>query len=162
MTMTSDNLFDDIKKSADELAELRKAHIEKSQAVLKSAFKALFEKYPDVRAVVWCQYTPYFNDGEPCVFSVGDLSVLDKKGYKTWKDEDGSAWAAEEYAISEWNYNQADFNSTITKEQAKEIRDFISHLKRAIDDDVFEEMFGDHVEIVATRKGFEVTEFHHD
>ena len=28
--------------------------------------------YPEVRAIGWNQYTPYFNDGEPCVFRTGE------------------------------------------------------------------------------------------
>lgn len=36
-------------------------------------FQKAFEK--GVKAATWHQYTPYFNDGEPCEFSVNDLSV---------------------------------------------------------------------------------------
>ena len=28
---------------------------------------------PEIAALRWRQYTPYFNDGEPCTFSVNDL-----------------------------------------------------------------------------------------
>ena len=42
-------------------------------AQLKKDFPALlaplFEKYPGVKNVRWTQYTPYFNDGDPCEFS---------------------------------------------------------------------------------------------
>lgn len=31
---------------------------------------------PGVTGLVWDQYTPYFNDGEPCEFSVHDVRVL--------------------------------------------------------------------------------------
>ena len=30
----------------------------------------IFDKYPSVESVGWPQYTPYFNDGELCHFSV--------------------------------------------------------------------------------------------
>ncbi len=33
------------------------------------------EFYKGVKAATWHQYTPYFNDGEPCEFNVYDLSV---------------------------------------------------------------------------------------
>lgn len=29
----------------------------------------------DVKAVHWTQYTPYFNDGEPCTFGTGEVTV---------------------------------------------------------------------------------------
>lgn len=34
----------------------------------------------NIKALYWTQYTPYFNDGEPCVFRVNDLCcVVDKQ-----------------------------------------------------------------------------------
>lgn len=30
---------------------------------------------PDVKAIHWTQYTPYFNDGEPCVFNTGEITL---------------------------------------------------------------------------------------
>lgn len=30
---------------------------------------------PGVKGLAWTQYTPYFNDGEPCVFGAGDPSI---------------------------------------------------------------------------------------
>lgn len=32
-------------------------------------FNEIFLKYPNLEEVSWNAYTPYFNDGEPCVFS---------------------------------------------------------------------------------------------
>ncbi len=32
--------------------------------------------HPDVKALRWTQYTPYFNDGEPCEFGLGEITVL--------------------------------------------------------------------------------------
>lgn len=40
-------------------------------------FKEAFAK--GVKAATWHQYTPYFNDGEPCEFSVYDLSVTNNE-----------------------------------------------------------------------------------
>lgn len=32
-------------------------------------FKDIFKKYPNLEEICWSAFTPYFNDGEPCVFS---------------------------------------------------------------------------------------------
>jgi hypothetical protein len=32
-------------------------------------FRDIFKKYPNLEEICWSAYTPYFNDGEPCVFS---------------------------------------------------------------------------------------------
>jgi hypothetical protein len=49
-------------------------------------FKAAFDK--GVKAATWHQYTPYFNDGEPCEFSVYDLSVTNNEEVaENWLDD---------------------------------------------------------------------------
>lgn len=35
-----------------------------------------FERVPQLKSLHWRQYTPYFNDGEPCVFRVHEVSML--------------------------------------------------------------------------------------
>jgi len=40
---------------------------------LKKVFMHWFKFNPDVHALFWHQYTPYFNDGEQCEFSIGDI-----------------------------------------------------------------------------------------
>lgn len=43
--------------------------------------KALFGKYPDLISFSWTQYTPYFNDGDECVFSVyADYPEMELEG----------------------------------------------------------------------------------
>lgn len=39
-------------------------------------FKSFFERFPEVYCVCWTQYSPYFNDGEPCRFGVNESSVV--------------------------------------------------------------------------------------
>lgn len=38
-----------------------------------ASLQALIAKYPLVEAIQWTQYTPGFNDGDPCLFGVNDL-----------------------------------------------------------------------------------------
>lgn len=64
----------------EDLRKMKKAYEEARDAGAKDAlrdhFKGLFELHPDVAAIRWRQYTPYFNDGEPCTFKVSDPEVL--------------------------------------------------------------------------------------
>lgn len=47
-----------------------------ARAVFAAQSKAIFEKHGDiVDSFGWTQYTPYFNDGEPCEFGVNDLFI---------------------------------------------------------------------------------------
>lgn len=63
-------------------------------------FKEILEEHPDIVNISWIQYTPYFNDGEPCEWSCQEpeLTVIidnseveidswdiDKDKYKSFK-----------------------------------------------------------------------------
>lgn len=54
------------------LEELKKAHMAELQGEFNEIIKLFFEECPKVQAVVWSQYTPYFNDGDECIFRVND------------------------------------------------------------------------------------------
>ena len=49
---------------------------ENSKVLMKEAFREFLEKYDVVDNIFWTQYTPYFNDGESCEFSVGDVHLV--------------------------------------------------------------------------------------
>jgi hypothetical protein len=49
---------------------------ENSKVLMKEAFREFLEKYDVVDNIFWTQYTPYFNDGEACEFSVGDVHLI--------------------------------------------------------------------------------------
>ena len=55
--------------------EIENKVIKQVKPALKSIIKGFFADHPEVSKVVWDQFTPYFNDGEPCVFQVGEPSV---------------------------------------------------------------------------------------
>ena len=49
---------------------------EKSKVLMKEALRDFFEQYDGVvQNLFWRQYTPYFNDGESCEFSVHDVHI---------------------------------------------------------------------------------------
>lgn len=58
-----------------QLTELKKLIVQATEAELKIAFLEIFKKFPDLKTFAWTQYTPYFNDGEPCYFSVNTYSI---------------------------------------------------------------------------------------
>ena len=46
-----------------------------SKAALSEEFKKAFAAHPDLKAIQWRQYTPYFNDGDPCTFRVTEFEM---------------------------------------------------------------------------------------
>jgi hypothetical protein len=134
----------DIRKMKSELDDKMKTE---GRRALGIAFKEFFDANPTVKGVRWSQYTPYFNDGDVCRFSVHDFDFkVDGAADDTGDNEDG--WESDWY---------------LEKRGATETAAACSRLEGDVRDrDVFEAVFGDHVRVTATRDGFEVEAYSHN
>lgn len=131
-----------------------------SQEAFKRGFKAVFEDYPFLGEVAWAQYTPYFNDGEPCEFGVNEV-VLAELGEETdgyFEDGEGfySKSRDEVYRDGEFKKNDA------YDRRYADCRRVAASLVNAIPSDVMRDMFGDHVAVRVTREGVDVVEYDHE
>lgn len=139
-------MFDSLKKLNSMITETRKQVAAKAQIIIKEAFKDLFDAHPEIEAIRWTQFTPYFNDGEPCEFSVSYWSIK-ATGLKSKYETDEPGEFLDEYSLSE--ENQSKFKD-------------IYELFGLLDNDAMLVTFGDHAEITATKDGFEVDSCDHD
>lgn len=103
--------------------------------------KELFRLNPTLTSVRWYQYTPYFNDGEPCTFRV-------------------SAWggllnASEDDYHGEPGYTTSDGQEIVA---ADNFLDQVNNLPEAL----LEGVFGDHVTVTCTPDGIATEEYDHD
>ena len=161
-------------KLLSDQAELRKQFQERAQALFKNITKEFFEKNPGITGVVWTQYTPYFNDGSPCEFSVNDCTFtnapVDELDDVRWGEYDGDTegvWACENIAHvleSGRDYYKETRELIIAKggvnvHSCKMFSDAITSHEM---EDVMLAMFGDHSKVIATRDGFNVDEYDHD
>lgn len=145
----------------------------KAQEEFKKVFEIYWEQNPKVYAVQWTQYTPYFNDGEACEFSVGDMWPMTEDRYNEWK-EDGEGYA-EEYSFerdydalkpdgSTYNWDEYPWklpDDTWSQDEVN-LAMSIRNINTEAMEDIFYGMFGDHVSVLATRDGFEVNDYDHD
>jgi hypothetical protein len=119
--------------------EAKKALDEKIKAEGQKAIKAFlnefFEKRPEVYGIKWTQYTPYFNDGEPCVFRLGSVALYMTK--QEFEDQEQSIWEFETYGEEP----ETSLNGI---------------------EDILLAVFGDHAEVSVTRDKIEVEEYSHD
>ena len=137
---------------------LQKKFQEQAQTLFKGITKEFFEKNPQVKAIMWNQYTPYFNDGEECIFSVNDPTYTnaedeDLEDFTNWGEYDGEkedVWAWE-------GWGTAPEGVDITP-----LKSFSSIVCSEAMTDVMRAMFGDHVRVVATQNGFDVQDYDHD
>jgi hypothetical protein len=142
-------------------AELN-AQIEKLKAEAAEQVKPLLQQFivenPQVEAVRWRQYTPYFNDGDECVFNVHDpefkfVDGAEDAGHNEdgfydgyWVSKDRGRWSPPVEVCS---------NATVDA-----CRELAEHLARA--EDVLQTLFGDHVAVTVTKDGVDVEEYEHD
>ena len=115
---------------------------------------------PGVTALRWRQYTPYFNDGEPCEFSVNEAYVR----FTPLEEEDDEERG--DYGdgfVSEWEmrYNRSDY-SEFSDEFLNELKEALKKWEELNSEEVCRRNFGDHSTVTATLKGFEVEEYDHD
>ena len=148
----------------DELVEkqraLQKEFQTTAQALFKETTKEFFEQNPLVNSIVWTQYTPYFNDGDTCEFSVGSAT------YTNAIDGDSIRWG--EYDGDEeniWVYGDDCYGEPVPvpEEMNTELCDSFDRMLQSSEmEAVMKAMFDDHVKVIATRDGFDVQDFDHD
>lgn len=131
------------------------------QKQLETAFKLFFEKHPEVATIHWVQYTPYFNDGDECVFGVHELYFT-----KTPWNELENYWGEDdEGLISEKYWDNVTRKYVINPDLSSDLAEDMNKFAKvfgSLDDDIHRAAFGDHVWVMAHKDGFEVTNFHHD
>ena len=151
----------------DEFQALRTQFQTEAQAQLKEIVQLIFEASPDLGAIIWTQYSPFFNDGDECIFSVHEVTITNATdeedlGEVRWGEYGGDnkdIWAAEMYySVGKWTMEQK-----AERRVALDLIDFFDGFIQNSDmSDVMEDMFGNHVQVTATREGFQVNEYSHD
>jgi hypothetical protein len=110
---------------------------------------------PFIVEVGWEQYTPYFNDGDVCVFRVREPWV------KTVKDGDGGAdrWNLTMYSHPTLSVAGAGPEVMASKKRAAA---FCNAIENGEFEDVLFQAFGDHAKVVVTKTGINVEFYQHE
>lgn len=120
-----------------------------------------------VEAIRWEQYTPFFNDGEPCEFSPGEIRVKlsgisEDDVYTDYGDGFVSPYDLTDYDIP-WNY-RTQGPRPYKKEIGGVSIEGLEDLFFDLDPWTYwlQETFGDHAQVTATPEGFNVEYYDHD
>lgn len=132
-----------------EVRESIKEQIDKARNLIKETFEQgalnVLEEN-NLESFSWEQYTPFFNDGDECVFGVYyDYPRINGMGSEDFPGRPKDAkWDSPEY--QEW----------YAKRQAYEqpIKDFLGQF----DQSDLQWLFGDHVTVTVTKNGIETEE----
>lgn len=163
------------------LAELRAEQEKMSQQIKAKAkeifngfYGSVFEEHPKLVAFSWTQYTPYFMDGDECIFSArtDDPSIQfgDEDEPKDFYFSDTERVADGTETVKSWNgrmETRTKYKSVprihteeeLEKNAAyKTVRDFLTNFS----EDDLKAMFGDHQQITVTAQGVEAEGYDHD
>lgn len=145
-----------LKTAMANVTRAKKAHDKALKALGKNIGKeiavALAKAIPEGCAIEWSQYTPYFNDGEECVFSVNDpiLFRIDDADEGINTRSEGDEGVVELYSVE--RYGKVDYLPLVDGISKKEAA-AVKALFDTISEDVMRAAFGDHAVIRVTHDG---------
>lgn len=159
--------IDELIQSLKQAKRLMREHGEKA---LKTAFIEFFDKCPEIVEICWTQYTPYFNDGDACTFSVDDVvyhtqeHVVNEGSFAGWE------YLSEICAYYDACCAQAGCEWADPPTPPRRLTEAEQRLMDAVEEllplfgleDLLQSTFGDHVCVRATRDGFHTEEYDHD
>ena len=145
----------------EEQRALRAEFQEKATSLFKQVTTNFFEQNPGIKAIVWNQYSPYFNDGDECVFSVNEPYFTNAEGEEL---ENVSCWGEYEgedddiFVEGAWSLGKEPHEGV----NAASVKWFSDTIQSSDLEPILYDMFDNHVSVTATINGFEVTECDHD
>ena len=154
-----------LSETRKQLTNLKNQINKQSYEIFTEFRKEIFDKYPKLESFGWTQYTPYFNDGETCVFSPNTSYIKINGEYA--EDTD---WISNVKVINwgTWNpttrkyEDREEIVNESYDEDLSNAHDEIINFLSYFDDDFYLSQFGDHAEIVVNKDGFTVEDCDHD
>lgn len=159
------NVLEQYKQLKQALLEKRQEFSKVAKEALTEGAKTVFDSHPVLEKFGWNQYTPYFNDGDACTFSV----------YSDCPDLNGENYDDLHYQTKEWcsesrkyvDKRENTFKGTPEEfEAVKNLMaagDSVKAFLTQFDDDLLKDIFGDHVTVTINRDGtVETDHYEHD
>ena len=122
---------DDMLRVLTELDNKRKEVMGHAADLVTGRVVQFFNEHPEVEQIRWTQYIPGFNDGDPCLFSLGDVELK---------------FVGEE-EFSDFDWTETDTIKDKALEDAERILYFVMNYE------VLEAAFGTDVELTFSRDG---------
>lgn len=149
-----------------EYEEAKKVFTEKMQAEIKNIFKQFFNECTEIKTIRWVQYTPYFNDGEECVFRVSEPYFSNAKPelLNPWGEldsfKDESLFSEVAYYCDPTRHEHG--NEYVSSETYKNCSELSKLLCSGSMESILKNIFGDHVCVTITKDGIDVEECEHE
>lgn len=152
------SVIEQINQQLNKFKEKREILKKELQKEFPDLLKPLLNQSKRITSIGWKQYTPYFNDGDECVFGVrnDELSINGIDEYDDDKKE--IIWAQKRI----WDGKQYTDNKDYDEAEGTIIEQIEAVLK-SIPDEFYKDLFGDHVTVTVSKDGsIETEEYKHD
>lgn len=143
-----------------EFNQLKQNLINDFRVSLETMAKDIFIHIPQLKAISWQQYTPYFNDGDECTFRIREIifyNFIPQDGYFRYAEEMEDEHEGE-YPEGSWAYSSSYLKKTTLSKEAVE---FLNNFNRTINQnrEFIKEIFNDNSTISWTENGIEIEEY---
>jgi len=157
-------LTEKLKELQNKLEKVKKEIKEEFALEFKKETSKYFEKYKWLKEISWSQYTPYFNDGDSCEFSVNAETTINGCTLysKELYNESYTTILMDDEDIDEF-IKKCDNDSSIIEEYL-ELSVLVDKLMQFLSNnsDIALELFGDHVKVSIQGDGVFTEEYEHD
>lgn len=133
------NIPEDLIQKIEEFKEMRSTIIKSLQTDLGNILVNLFKQLKEENGgklyqISWHQYTPYFNDGEPCEFGLDEIHMFSSEEYYNECEEE--------------SYYEGDieYNNSIRRSMDSFVSNYL--------EDFLEEVFGNNKKIIIREDEF--------
>ena len=113
--------------------------------------------FPEVKKIRWEQFTPYFNDGDPCEFNVHEPAVKFTGHLKQFSEQYSDY--GDGY-LDAWNLKYRAEKDKFSLPEG--LVEALSAVSSSRFESVCRSNFGEHARVTASRKGFKVEFYKHD
>jgi hypothetical protein len=149
----------ELKRLITDFEEAQNSFQKQAQKAFKDSMKSFFEDNPEVKLIRWTQYSPFFNDGEECTFSVHCPMFTNAPNAD---DIDCGDYTGDDETV--WTYGEDCYGDHV--EPPPHLVQVLNEFEEVQQSDAFgqiaEAMFGNHVEVTITAAGITVDEYSHD
>ncbi len=147
--------------------ELEQMMAAEGQNIVHELLDEFVKSTKGVESVRWKQYTPFFDDGNPCTFSIHEVSVkltedyyFDVTGRSMDKAEEDDVF------LNSWNVSRYDSftGSLVSNNNGKALIFALKNLEKKLNDEemLLEKTFGDHASVTYYRGDFFLEDCNHD
>lgn len=158
-------MLDKLNNLVSSFEQKRKEFEKASKEALHDSLKEVFDAFPNVKAISWVQYAPYFNDGDACEFSVHEArakveGLVSSDGGNTVEEADEGTYIYDMLSSCDLSY-ESDKSLNMDTKALSAVLDKLTNLLQSMED-VLRGAFGSDSQVIVTRDKIEVEDFEHD